>query len=55
MICRIWRGWTEKQNADAYDAYLKDALFPRLQKELPAMAIEGSSYFGCREATRSNS
>jgi|SRR5580704_9686550 hypothetical protein len=34
MICRLWRGWTKKYNADAYDAYLKDELFPRLHQEL---------------------
>jgi heme-degrading monooxygenase HmoA len=34
MICRLWRGWTAQANADAYDAYLQNELFPRLQKEL---------------------
>ena len=41
MICRIWRGWTEKHNADAYDAYLKDELFPRLCKELRDCGYRG--------------
>lgn len=34
MICRIWRGSTTPQNADAYESYLRDQLFPRLQREL---------------------
>ena len=28
----MWRGWTLKHNANAYDAYLKDELFPHLHK-----------------------
>ena len=34
MICRMWRGWTENHNADAYATYLKEELFPRLETEL---------------------
>ena len=34
MICRMWRGWTRNANADGYDTYLKDELFPRLEREL---------------------
>jgi hypothetical protein len=30
----MWRGWTAKHNADAYDTYLKDELFPRLDEHL---------------------
>lgn len=28
MISRIWRGWTTPQNADAYEALLRDEIFP---------------------------
>lgn len=27
-ICRIWRGWTTRDNADAYEALLRDEIFP---------------------------
>ena len=28
MIARIWRGWTTPANADAYEALLRDEVFP---------------------------
>jgi heme-degrading monooxygenase HmoA len=28
MIARFWSGWTTPQNADAYEALLKDEIFP---------------------------
>lgn len=28
MICRIWRGWTAPQNADVYEALLREEIFP---------------------------
>jgi heme-degrading monooxygenase HmoA len=28
MISRIWRGWTTLQNADAYEALLRNEIFP---------------------------
>jgi hypothetical protein len=31
MIARHWRGWTEIQNADAYEALLKDKVLPGLK------------------------
>lgn len=30
----MWKGWTTAENADAYASYLKDELFPRMQKVL---------------------
>ena len=41
MICRMWRGWTASANADAYEGYLKDELFPRLQAELTNQGYRG--------------
>ena len=41
MICRMWRGWTQKHRADAYGAYLKDELFPRLNEELRDRGYRG--------------
>ncbi len=31
MIARHWRGWTETQNADAYEALLKNKVLPSLK------------------------
>jgi hypothetical protein len=41
VICRMWRGWTTPQNADAYELYLRDELFPRLQRELADNGYRG--------------
>jgi len=41
MICRMWRGWTKEENADAYDSYLKNELFPHLQQELAKHGYKG--------------
>ena len=36
MISRIWHGWTEPSNADAYEALLKTEIFPGiLAKKVP--------------------
>jgi heme-degrading monooxygenase HmoA len=31
MIARHWRGWTERQNADAYETLLKQRVLPGLK------------------------
>ncbi len=31
MLTRMWRGWTAPGNADAYEAFLLDELFPSMQ------------------------
>jgi heme-degrading monooxygenase HmoA len=31
MVARHWRGWTEPQNADAYESLLKSRVLPRLR------------------------
>ncbi|HEX5425968.1 MAG TPA: hypothetical protein VFW94_20635 [Candidatus Acidoferrales bacterium] len=41
MICRMWRGWTLAANADAYDSYLKNELFPHVKGELGARGYRG--------------
>ncbi|HUJ29922.1 MAG TPA: hypothetical protein VLY23_01480 [Candidatus Acidoferrum sp.] len=41
MICRIWRGWTTQVNADAYDSYLQNELFPRVERELGSRGYRG--------------
>ena len=35
MITRLWRGWTRAQDADAYEDFLLDELFPAM------LAIDG--------------
>jgi hypothetical protein len=34
VICRVWRGWTTPENAQGYDDYLQEELFPHLEQEL---------------------
>jgi heme-degrading monooxygenase HmoA len=31
MIARVWRGWTNAENADAYERLLKEVVYPGLQ------------------------
>jgi antibiotic biosynthesis monooxygenase (ABM) superfamily enzyme len=31
MITRLWRGWTAPENADAYERFLLDELFPAMR------------------------
>ncbi len=31
MICRIWRGWTTKGNAPAYEDILRSKVIPRIE------------------------
>jgi heme-degrading monooxygenase HmoA len=30
MITRMWRGWTRREDADAYERFLRTELFPRV-------------------------
>jgi hypothetical protein len=32
MIARHWRGWTDRQNADAYESLLKSKVLPSLKE-----------------------
>lgn len=41
MICRMWHGWTTVSQADAYDNYLRNELFPGVKKELDARGYRG--------------
>jgi len=41
VICRVWRGWTTLENAQAYDDYLQKELFPRLRRELQGHGFRG--------------
>jgi len=34
MVCRMWHGWTTAQHADDYENYLRNELFPRLERGL---------------------
>lgn len=37
MICRLWRGWTARENADAYERVVRDRVIPGIE----ARAIAG--------------
>lgn len=37
MICRLWRGWTTKDNADAYERIVRGEVIPGIE----AMRIPG--------------
>ena len=37
MICRIWRGWTSFENADAYESIVRGEVIP----EIEAMHVPG--------------
>ena len=41
MLCRFWRGWTTRSNADIYEKILKDLIF----KEIEERNIEGYDRF----------
>lgn len=41
MICRMWHGWTKPENAGAYESYLKDELFPHVERELAGRGYRG--------------
>jgi antibiotic biosynthesis monooxygenase (ABM) superfamily enzyme len=30
MITRLWRGWTPRENADSYERFLLDEMFPSM-------------------------
>jgi heme-degrading monooxygenase HmoA len=31
MICRLWRGWTSPENADAYEALVRGEVIPEIE------------------------
>ncbi|WP_394837370.1 hypothetical protein LVJ94_10725 [Pendulispora rubella] len=31
MICRLWRGWTTKENADAYERVVRGEVIPGIE------------------------
>jgi heme-degrading monooxygenase HmoA len=37
----MWHGWTSAHNAHAYDSYLRNELFPRLERELAQHGYRG--------------
>jgi antibiotic biosynthesis monooxygenase (ABM) superfamily enzyme len=32
VIARIWHGWTTPENADAYEAFLREKMFPSIHR-----------------------
>ncbi len=41
MIWRVWHGWTTRKNADVYEHYLRNELFPRVKRELTVQGYRG--------------
>jgi hypothetical protein len=41
MVCRMWHGWTTLEKARGYECYLKDELFPRVERELRGRGYRG--------------
>jgi hypothetical protein len=41
MICRMWHGWTRPENADAYQSYLQNELFPHVERDLSKHGYRG--------------
>lgn len=36
MICRLWRGWTTAENADAYERIVRTSVIPEIEaREIP--------------------
>lgn len=33
MICRLWRGWTTKENADAYERIVRGQVIPGIEAQ----------------------
>ena len=32
MIARLWHGWTSRDNADAYERFLRERMFPSIHR-----------------------
>ena len=32
MIARLWRGWASRENAEAYERFLREQMFPSMQR-----------------------
>jgi antibiotic biosynthesis monooxygenase (ABM) superfamily enzyme len=40
VIARLWRGWTSHDNADAYESFLRDHMFPSMQRVPGFLGVE---------------
>ncbi len=54
MICRVWHGWTTIPNADAYEALLRDEVFPGIARRGVA-GYQGIELLRRAETKRSSS
>jgi antibiotic biosynthesis monooxygenase (ABM) superfamily enzyme len=32
VIARLWRGWTSRENAEAYELFLREHIFPTMKR-----------------------
>ncbi|MCD2204958.1 hypothetical protein [Halobacterium sp. KA-6] len=37
VIARVWRGWTEPADADEYEAFVTETVFPDAKRDIPAL------------------
>lgn len=37
MIARVWRGWTEPADADEYEAFVTEQVFPDAKRDIPEL------------------
>jgi len=37
VIARVWRGWTEVEDADEYEAFVTETVFPDAEAEIPGL------------------
>ena len=37
MIARVWRGWTEPADADEYEAFVTETVFPEAQRDVEGL------------------
>lgn len=38
VIVRVWRGWTEASDADEYESFATETVFPDAEAEIPGLA-----------------
>jgi hypothetical protein len=55
VICRLWHGWTCASDADAYETYLRDDLYPRLERDLAGKGYRATTSSDAPSARKSSS
>jgi hypothetical protein len=45
VIARLWHGWTNAENADAYERLLRTEIFPRIEHMVESGGFHGAYLF----------